>query len=58
MKLIARVHCPVHGLIDLDDDEFTRQLVAIDSVWKCPQCGERADFDDAYFDAQFENQET
>lgn len=40
------VTCPTHGQVFLSREEYSRQLVAIDNPWTCPECEARADWDD------------
>lgn len=41
-------HCC--GVVEIDAQEYMRQMSRADSLWCCPNCGSTADFDDAYFE--------
>jgi hypothetical protein len=48
------VICQTHGLRELSEQQYQRQLVRINEVWRCPQCGRAAEWDD---DSQCMNEE-
>lgn len=52
MKPKARVLCPLHGPVPLDQDQYYQQLRDVDSLWKCPRCGLDAVFDDAFYEKE------
>lgn len=41
---------PGFGNVDLDYDEYMRQMARPNAGWECPRCGEPSDFDDARFE--------
>lgn len=41
-------HCC--GLVEIDEQEYMRQMMRPDSLWCCPNCGSTASFDDTYFE--------
>lgn len=49
-KPFAGVICPIHGKVDIDTLEYDRQMEKPDVLWKCPKCGEVAQFDDERFE--------
>ena len=51
-----RVNCQKHGDVSLDQLEYNNQLMDEDSAWKCPLCGENAEWDvDWYEENTMEN---
>lgn len=38
------------GHVDIDEAEYSRQLDRPDVGWRCPRCGDSADFDDERFE--------
>lgn len=42
----AGVVCSYHGKVDIDKEEYNRQMSRPNSLWRCPVCGESCDFDD------------
>lgn len=38
------------GLVEIDEQEYSRQMSRPDSLWCCPNCGSTAYFDDEYFE--------
>lgn len=40
------VRCPRHGLVHLTKKEYEQQMMAANSLWKCPTCGMAAQWDD------------
>jgi hypothetical protein len=38
------------GLVDIDHDEYYRQMCQPDSVWCCPNCGSTASFNEDRYD--------
>jgi len=57
------VHCfgddgPGHGLVYLTTNEYDNQMIRVNSLWKCPLCGIRAEWDDDNYEewySQFED---
>lgn len=45
------VNCRQHGLVYLTEAEYIRQMEDSDSLWKCPDCHEPAEWDDATYEA-------
>lgn len=45
----ARLWCPAHGAVLIDEQEYTRQLDRPDQRWKCG-CGRDAQWDDEYYE--------
>jgi hypothetical protein len=41
-------HCC--GVVEIDEQEYTRQMMKPDALWMCPKCGSTASFDDEYFE--------
>lgn len=35
----AGVICQIHGRVDIDKDDYLRQMARPDSYWTCPKCG-------------------
>ncbi|HUU95091.1 MAG TPA: hypothetical protein VM487_05075 [Phycisphaerae bacterium] len=50
-----RVHCWTHGAIYLTEREYTRQMWNADSLWKCPDCGGSATWDDNNYEDRMEH---
>lgn len=46
----AGLICPIHNKIDIDYEDYTKQLHQPYSKWKCPKCRMESDFDDDRFD--------
>lgn len=46
----AGIVCPHHGKVDIDYDEYMRQMYMPDSRWKCPCCGMVSEFDDERYE--------
>lgn len=56
------VHCPIHGVVYLTEEEYLRQLDQPDLVWSCPRmstsihaiglCGEPSDFQDGIYETE------
>lgn len=44
------VICRTHGQVQLTEDEYGRQLSRPDALWKCPKCGEEAQWDDSHYE--------
>lgn len=44
------VRCPNHGEVYLTNKGYTQQMMAADSFWQCPHCGENASWDDANYE--------
>lgn len=44
------VICREHGRVLLTEDEYTRQLCKPDALWRCPKCGDDAQFDDVHYE--------
>jgi hypothetical protein len=40
------VLCPTHGQVFLTDAEYDKQMDDPETLWTCPICGERAEWDD------------
>jgi hypothetical protein len=40
------IHCAVHDLVFLTEDQYEDQLTYYGEKWKCPNCGRDAVFDD------------
>ena len=47
----AGVICRNHGHVDIDKQEYIRQMNRPDSRWVCPSCREEAEFDDERFES-------
>ena len=45
-----RVQCWQCGPVCLTRDQYTRQMMAANSLWACPQCGETASWDDDWYE--------
>lgn len=41
------VICPVHSYVFLKQREYDDQLAAVDTPWRCPACGQDAEWDDS-----------
>jgi len=45
------VRCPAErALVYLTEEEYNRQMNQPDALWRCPRCGERAEWDDANYE--------
>jgi hypothetical protein len=53
--IVARVDCPNHGLVEMDKNEYMKQLSRPDALWVCPFCHELATFDDAFYEEMNHN---
>lgn len=42
----AGVICRLHGHIDIDKDDYIKQMNDVNTLWKCPICKAPAEFDD------------
>lgn len=42
----AGITCRLHGNVDIDYNEYMKQMLAPNSLWKCPTCGNDANFND------------
>jgi predicted RNA-binding Zn-ribbon protein involved in translation (DUF1610 family) len=47
------VHCYRCGHVQIGYDEYDRQMNKEDSLWKCPKCGNLADFDVTAYEKVF-----
>jgi len=48
------VICPVHGKVELSDEQYEHQMSRPDSLWRCP-CGEIALWDDETYEAYLDS---
>lgn len=46
----AGVICPIHNKVDLTLEQYNYQMDRPNQHWKCPQCGNRSQFDDCRFE--------
>lgn len=46
----AAVDCRLHGTVDIDRDEYIRQMNKPNSLWVCPICGSASMFNDERFE--------
>jgi uncharacterized C2H2 Zn-finger protein len=44
------VRCPTHGQVYLTNKGYTQQMMAANSLWKCPHCGLNAYWDNDNYD--------
>jgi len=44
------VICQVHGRVYMTKEEYDRQIWDADDLWKCPECGSTATFDNENYD--------
>lgn len=51
------VDCPSCGRQSLSEDEYAYQMSKPDSLWKCPNCGGNAWFNDDVYEANFQEDE-
>lgn len=42
----AGIICHFHHKVDIDKDEYMKQMMRPDSLWICPECGSPSEFDD------------
>lgn len=56
-KAYARLLCPVHHKIEIDKDEYDKQMQETSS-WRCPKCRCVSQFDDEFFDHMHIEEET
>lgn len=42
---VPAVRCPTHGHVELTSAQYDEQMNKPDSLWYCPKCTERADWD-------------
>ncbi len=42
MKIIRKIRCPRHGIVELDPQEYMRQLSRPNDLWRCPECGKES----------------
>jgi hypothetical protein len=50
MKPYAGVLCRLHGPVDIDEQEYEKQMSNPNVLWKCPKCNCVAEFDDDRFE--------
>lgn len=53
----ARVNCRRHGPVGISEIEYARQIRQVNRTWLCP-CGDDATFDDEYFEAVHDGEES
>ena len=59
MKPYAGVICPIHGEVDIDFNNYMRQMRDANSRWKCPKCGMTSEFNDIrYEELNFDEENT
>lgn len=46
----AAVYCRLHGTVDIDKDEYIRQMNKPNSLWVCPICKSVSMFNDERFE--------
>ena len=46
----AAVDCRLHGTVDIDKDEYIRQMNKPNSLWVCPICRSASMFNDERFE--------
>jgi hypothetical protein len=49
------VLCPKHGKVVLTGEQYDEQMNQPDSLWVCPDCGERAEWDDDHHESWYED---
>lgn len=46
----AGVLCPIHGAVDIDKDEYMRQMSNPNARWACPICRSVSEFDEERYE--------
>jgi predicted RNA-binding Zn-ribbon protein involved in translation (DUF1610 family) len=46
----AGIICPSHGRVDIDYNNYRKQMRDASSKWKCPKCGLISEFDEERYD--------
>lgn len=47
----ASIICPIHGHVNLTEDDYNAQIARHDDFWKCPICVNTSGWDDDNYDA-------